>query len=58
MGPAEAFSPLNYENTKRGEHFVTIGVGALLKEEDAPYSPYQYYQISNGRKMEDQCLKL
>ena len=50
MGPAEAFSPLNYENTKRGEHFVTIGVGALLKEENAPYSPYQYYQISNGGK--------
>ncbi len=48
MGPAEAFSPLNYEKAKKDEHFVTIGVGALLKEDEAPYSPYKYYKISNA----------
>jgi hypothetical protein len=50
MGPAEAFSPLKYEKAKKGEHFITIGVGALLKENDTPYSPYQYYKISNAGK--------
>ncbi len=50
MGPAEAFSPLNYEKAKKGDRFIVIGVGALLKEDDTPYSPYQYYKISNAGK--------
>jgi ribosomal protein S17 len=50
MGPVEAFSPLNYDQATVGEHFITIGVGVLLKENNAPYSPFQYHKILNAGK--------
>jgi hypothetical protein len=50
MGPVEAFSPLNYEQSPVGGSFVTIGVGSLLKEDDTPYSPYQYHKILDAGK--------
>jgi ribosomal protein S17 len=48
MGPVEAFSPLNYDQAMVGGHFITIGVGVLLKENNTPYSPYQYHKIVNA----------
>jgi hypothetical protein len=50
MGPVEAFSPLGYEEVAAGGSFVTIGVGVLLKQDNAPYSPYQYHKILNAGK--------
>ena len=50
MGPVEAFSPLNYDHAVAGGHFVTIGVGVLLKENNTPYSPYIYHKILNAGK--------
>ncbi|HEY4936542.1 MAG TPA: hypothetical protein VII44_08175 [Puia sp.] len=50
MGPVEAFSPLGYEQAAAGGSFVTIGVGVLLKEDNALYSPYKYHKILNTGK--------
>lgn len=45
MGPMEAFSPLNYEDTVSGERFVQIGVGAMTKPSDEGYSSFNAYSI-------------
>ncbi|MDQ3215677.1 MAG: hypothetical protein M3P99_06305 [Pseudomonadota bacterium] len=48
-GPAEEFVlPQGYEEAKAGETFVKIGVGALLKSDDAPYSCYNDYEIADA----------
>lgn len=45
MGPIEAFSPLNYEETAPGDSFVQIGVGAMTKPSDDGYSSFIPYPI-------------
>jgi hypothetical protein len=54
-GPVEEFigpdeSTLGYSKAKPGETFCKIGVGALRKTDDAPYSSYVNYPIVNGGK--------
>jgi hypothetical protein len=45
MGPVEDFTPLDYEETKRGESFLKIGVGLLTRPDDKPYSFARYYPV-------------
>jgi len=52
-GPVEEFigadeSALGYAGAKPGEAFCKIGVGALRKIDNAPYSSYVNYPIVNG----------
>ena len=54
-GPVEEFigadeSALGYAEAKPGETFCKIGVGALRKIDNAPYSSYVNYAIVNGGK--------
>jgi len=49
MGPVEAFSPLGFDESPAGGHFIIIGVG-VLKKQDSIYSPYLYYKILNPGK--------
>jgi hypothetical protein len=48
MGPVESFFPLGFDDAKAGGSFVQIGVGVLLKTDDAKYSPFKYYNILNA----------
>ena len=48
-GPAEEFpQPQGYETAASGETFVKIGVGALRKPDQAPYSCYRGYEIADA----------
>jgi hypothetical protein len=47
-GPVEEFAPLRYDEAKPGGTFVKIGVGALRKPDDSPYSGYRLYEIVDG----------
>lgn len=54
-GPVEEFigadeSAVGYAEAKPGETFCKIGVGALRKIDNAPYSSYINYPIVNGGK--------
>ncbi len=46
-GPVEEFEPIGYEEAKVGESFLKIGVGALNKTSDKPYSSFLLYNIKN-----------
>lgn len=48
IGPDE--SALGYSTAKPGETFCKIGVGALKKIDNAPYSSYVNYPIADGGK--------
>jgi hypothetical protein len=50
MGPVEAFTPLDYMETKPGDSFVIIGVGVLSKPDDKPYTFSRLYPVLNGGK--------
>lgn len=45
MGPAEAFSPLNYEEADSGGTFIQIGVGAMTKPSDEKHNTFNTYPI-------------
>ena len=45
-GPVEEFEPVGYENAKAGENFIKIGVGALRRKDDKPYSSFMLYEIA------------
>jgi hypothetical protein len=47
-GPVEEFEPIGYDDTKVGDRFIKIGVGALSKTSDKPYSSFTLYDIENG----------
>ncbi|HTT19627.1 MAG TPA: hypothetical protein VMG82_11800 [Candidatus Sulfotelmatobacter sp.] len=54
-GPVEEFigadeTALGYADARPGEAFCKIGVGALRKIDDTPYSSYVNYPIVNGGK--------
>jgi hypothetical protein len=54
-GPVEEFigadeSVLGYSSAKPGDLFCKIGVGALRKIDNAPYSSYVNYPVVNGGK--------
>jgi len=55
MGVPEEFTNANHtapgwEDAKAGGTFVKIGIGALRKPDDKPYSNYRLYDIVNGGK--------
>jgi hypothetical protein len=55
MGVPEEFTNNNHttvgwEDAKVGGTFIKIGIGALRKPDDKPYSNYRLYEIANGGK--------
>jgi hypothetical protein len=50
MGPVEAFTPIEYSETKTGGSFLIIGVGMLYKQDDKPYAFSRLYQMLNAGK--------
>ena len=50
MGPVEAFTPLDYTETKPGDSFLIIGVGVLTRPDDKPYAFTRVYPIVNKGK--------
>jgi hypothetical protein len=50
MGPVEEFTALDYPETKPGDSFVKIGVGALTKPDDQPYTFSRVYPVVNQGK--------
>ncbi|MEI6139870.1 MAG: hypothetical protein WCP85_11435 [Mariniphaga sp.] len=50
MGPVEEFGQIGYTDVKPGGTFIKIGVGALLKPDDSPYSSFKLYKITNHGK--------
>lgn len=54
VGVPEEFSTgktaLGWEDAKVGGTFIKIGIGALRKPDDTPYSNYRLYDIANGGK--------
>jgi len=55
MGVPEEFTNANHtalgwEDAKVGGTFIKIGIGALRKPDDKPYSNYRLYDIINGGK--------
>jgi hypothetical protein len=50
MGPVEDFTPLDYQDTPKGESFVKIGVGVLYKQDEKPYEFSRYYELLNPGK--------
>lgn len=49
-GPVEEFGAIGYEDAKPGEKFIKIGVGALRKTMDKPYSSFTLYEVANPGK--------
>lgn len=50
MGPVEEFGPLGYDDTKPGESFIMIGIGALKKPEEKSHQRFGYYEITDNGK--------
>jgi hypothetical protein len=51
VGPVEEFrTALGYAEAKAGQTFVKIGVGALRRPDDKPYSGYANYEIADSGK--------
>lgn len=48
MGPVDAFDPIGYDSAKAGQTFVKIGVGAVEKIADEPYTFVKPYKLING----------
>lgn len=44
-GPVEEFGPMGYEAAKPGDSFIKIGVGAVRRKDDKPYSFSSLYDI-------------
>ncbi len=49
-GPVDEFAPLGWDDTKPGESFVKIGIGALRKPADGKYDHYTLYPIADHGK--------
>jgi hypothetical protein len=48
--PAEEFTELGYNDAKPGGTFLKIGVGVLLRPDDAPYDRYKLYEVVDPGK--------
>jgi hypothetical protein len=46
-GPVEEFAPLGYDDAAVGGSFVKIGIGALIKPQEAAYDPFKTYDIAD-----------
>lgn len=47
-GPAEEFTAIGYEEAPPGGRFLKIGVGWLLRPDDAPYDRFRLYPVADG----------
>jgi hypothetical protein len=56
-GPVEEFEAIGYEDAKTGEKFIKIGVGALVKPDDKPYSSFRLYEIATTDKWQVKTSK-
>jgi hypothetical protein len=50
LGPVESFDPIGYDEAKKGERFLKVGIGVLSKTDESPYSFAAYYPIINAGK--------
>jgi len=50
MGPVQDFTPVDYDEVKKGGSFLKIGVGMVYKPDDQPYQFYREYQLLNAGK--------
>jgi hypothetical protein len=48
MGPVEEFAPVGFDEAKAGDNFLKIGVGMLVKQDEAKYFFSTPYQIVNA----------
>ncbi|HEX5170184.1 MAG TPA: hypothetical protein VFW11_13495 [Cyclobacteriaceae bacterium] len=48
MGPVEDFYPVGYDDAKTGEVFLKIGIGMVVKPEEAKYFFANSYQLANA----------
>lgn len=56
-GPVEEFGAIGYDDVKPGEKFIKIGVGALNKTDEKPYSSFTLYEIANPGKWKIKTAK-
>ena len=56
-GPVEEFGAIGYDEAKVGDKFLKIGVGALRKASEKPYTSFTLYEIANAGKWEVKKLK-
>lgn len=47
LGPVEEFTPLGFEETVPGDHFVMIGVGALKRPDENDHNRFLLYEIAD-----------
>ena len=46
-GPAEEFAAIGFDAAAPGDGFLKIGVGVLLRPDDAPYDRFRLYEIED-----------
>lgn len=51
-GPAEEFSAIGFDGVKTGCSFLKIGVGLLIRPDEAPYDRFRLYGICDPGKWE------
>lgn len=51
-GPAEEFTAIGYEQAPPGGRFLKIGVGWLIRPDDAPYDRFRLYPVADGGRWE------
>jgi hypothetical protein len=50
MGPVNDFYPLGYDESKPGDTYIKIGIGAFTKQDDRPYSFSRPAKLINSGK--------
>jgi hypothetical protein len=50
LGPVEAFDPIGYNEAKKGDPFLKVGIGVLSKTGESPYAFTEAYPILNAGK--------
>lgn len=50
LGPVEEFTPLGFDEAEPGDHFVKLGVGALIRPDSGNYNRFDLYDTANFGK--------
>ena len=53
QGPAEEFGEAFFDEAKPGETFLKIGVGLLVRPDDAPYDHFRLYEVADAGRREN-----
>ena len=53
-GPAEEFSAIGFDEAAPGGTFLKIGVGRLIRPDDAPYDHFRLYEVADEGVREQQ----